>query len=52
MGKTLAVLKVILTHKATYRFLAVVLLALGVSSSDEVSSGIETIVCAILTCTP
>lgn len=44
---TLKVLKVILKHKATYRFLAVLLGAIGVQHSEALSSGLETILCAI-----
>lgn len=45
-----AVLVSLAKHRATYRFLAVVLVALGVSNGEAVMAGVETIVCAFLGC--
>lgn len=47
----LAVLMSLLKHRATYRFLAVVLVALGVANGEAVMAGIETVACAYLGCT-
>lgn len=40
----------LLKHRTTYRFLAVVLLALGVLDSETVAGTIETLACAFLGC--
>lgn len=49
MAKTKAVLKALVTNRATYRFLAVVLLACGFTASGEWVSRLETLVCAVVT---
>lgn len=46
----IAVLMTLLKHKATYRFLAVVLVALGVTNGEAIASGIMTVACAYLGC--
>lgn len=46
----LAVLVSLLKHRATYRFLAVLLVALGVANGEAIMSGIETVACAFLGC--
>ena len=45
-----SILKTLLRHKATYRFLVVLLVALGVSLGDSESSigQLEVLLCAIL----
>lgn len=47
MQSLFKVIKTLATHRVTYRFLAVLLAALGVASSDQLSEGLETIVCAL-----
>jgi len=47
MKSLLKVIKTLATHRVTYRFLAVLLGALGVAHSDELSQGLETILCAL-----
>lgn len=46
----IAVLMALLKHKATYRFLAVVLVALGVANGEAIAEGIMTVACAYLGC--
>lgn len=46
----LAVVMALLKSKATYRFLGVLLVALGVANGETIMSGLETIVCAFLGC--
>ncbi|ANY29061.1 hypothetical protein UNOSLW4_0230 [Pseudomonas phage UNO-SLW4] len=46
----LAVMVSLLKHRATYRFLAVLLVALGVTNGEAIMAGIETIVCAFTGC--
>lgn len=46
-----AVMVSLLKHRATYRFLAVVLVTLGVTNGEAVMSGVETVACAFLGCT-
>lgn len=46
-----AVMVSLLKHRATYRFLAVVLVTLGVTHGEAVMSGVETVACAFLGCT-
>lgn len=46
----IAVLMALLKHKATYRFLAAILVALGVAKGGLVATGIMTIACAYLGC--
>ncbi|ADV35705.1 conserved hypothetical protein [Pseudomonas phage phiIBB-PF7A] len=45
-----AVLVSLAKHRATYRFLAVLLVALGISNGEAIMSGIETVACAYLGC--
>ncbi|AIX13008.1 hypothetical protein B3_00450 [Pseudomonas phage BIM BV-46] len=45
-----AVLVSLAKHRATYRFLAVLLVALGVANGEAIMSGIETVACAYLGC--
>lgn len=45
-----AVLVSLLKHRATYRFLAVLLAALGIANGDSTMAGIETVACAYLGC--
>ncbi|CDM21642.2 conserved hypothetical phage protein [Citrobacter phage CR8] len=50
--KTVAVLKVlktIATNRVTYRFLAAVLLAAGLTAGSEWAGKLETFVCAVVT---
>ncbi len=47
MKAVLKVLLTVLTHRVTYRFLAVLLVALGCASAESVATGLETILCAI-----
>lgn len=46
----LAVMVSLLKHRATYRFLAVLLVTLGVTNGEAIMAGIETIVCAFTGC--
>ncbi|QEG12908.1 hypothetical protein SIB_7 [Klebsiella phage vB_KpnP_Sibilus] len=48
MRKVLNITITILRHRVTYRFLAVVLGALGVAAATDNAGRIESIVCAIL----
>lgn len=48
-NKTKAVLKALATNRATYRFLAAVLLALGFTAGDEWVRWVETLVCTLVT---
>jgi hypothetical protein len=50
LASTVAVLVALAKHKATYRFLAVVLVALGVSNGEAIANGIMTVACAYLSC--
>lgn len=45
-----AVLTALMKSKATYRFIGVLLVALGVANGETVMSGVETIVCAFIGC--
>ena len=45
MAKTKAVLKALATNRATYRFLAAVLLAAGVTAGSQ---WVETLVCSLV----
>lgn len=45
-----AVLTALMKSKATYRFIGVLLVALGVANGETVMSGVETIVCAFMGC--
>lgn len=45
-----AVLVSLLKHRATYRFLAVLLAALGVANGEAIMTGVETVACAYLGC--
>jgi hypothetical protein len=47
MKSLLKVIKALATHRVTYRFLAVLLAALGVTHSEQLSEGLETILCAV-----
>lgn len=47
MKSLLKVIKTLATHRVTYRFLAVLLGALGVAHSDQLTEGLETIVCSL-----
>lgn len=40
-----------LRHRVTYRFLGVLLCALGVASASETVGGLEVAVCTLLSCT-
>lgn len=46
----MAVLVSLLKHRATYRFLAVVLVAFGVTNGEAIMAGVETFVCAFMGC--
>lgn len=46
----MAVLVSLLKHRATYRFLAVLLVALGFAKGEAVMAGVETFVCAFAGC--
>lgn len=48
MGKTKAVLKALATNRATYRFLAAVLLAAGVTAGSQWVGWVETLVCTLV----
>jgi hypothetical protein len=48
MAQAVSVLKAIATNRVTYRFLGVVLAALGVSQGASLSSGLETALCLLL----
>lgn len=50
LGTVVAVLVTLAKHKATYRFLAVVLVAVGVTHGEEVALAIQTVACAYLGC--
>lgn len=45
-----AVLVSLLKHRATYRFLAILLVTLGVANGEAIMGGIETVACAFLGC--
>lgn len=45
-----AVMVSLLKHRATYRFIAVVLVALGIANGEAVMQGVETVACAFLGC--
>lgn len=47
MGKTKAVLKALATNRATYRFLAAVLLVAGVTAGSQWVGWVETLVCTL-----
>lgn len=49
MVKTKAVLKALATNRATYRFLAAVLLAAGVTAGGQWVEWVETLVCSLVT---
>lgn len=46
----MAVLVALAKSKATYRFLGVLLVALGVANGETVMAGVETVVCAFIGC--
>ena len=46
----LAVLMALLKHRATYRFLAVVLVAVGVTNGEAIAEALMTAVCAFVGC--
>lgn len=48
MAKTKAVLKALATNRATYRFLAAVLLAAGVTAGSQWVGWLETLVCSLV----
>ncbi|CAJ29397.1 gp19.4 protein [Escherichia phage K1F] len=49
MAKTKAVLKALATNRATYRFLAAVLLAAGVTTAGSQWVGwVETLICSLV----
>ena len=48
MAKTKAVLKALATNRATYRFLAAVLLAAGVTAGSQWVVLVETLVCSLV----
>lgn len=48
MRKVLNIIITILRHRVTYRFLAVVLGALGVSAATDNAGRLEAIICAII----
>lgn len=48
MAKTKAVLKALATNRATYRFLAAVLLAAGVTAGSQWVGRVETLVCSLV----
>lgn len=50
LSTLIAVLMALLKHKATYRFLAVVLVAVGVAQGEQIALAIQTIACAYLGC--
>lgn len=45
----LKVLKTIATNRVTYRFLAAVLLAAGITAGSEWADKLETLVCSVVT---
>ncbi|WP_219860414.1 gp19.5 family protein [Pseudomonas oryzihabitans] len=45
LAQAYSVLKVVATHRVTYRFLAVALAAMGIAGSDQLSQALETAVC-------
>lgn len=47
-AKVLYVLKTIATTRATYRFLAALLVALGITQGNAIGSGLETAACLLL----
>lgn len=48
MAKTKAVLKALATNRATYRFLAAVLLAAGVTAGSQWVGRVETLICSLV----
>ena len=48
MAKTKAVLKALATNRATYRFLAAVLLAAGVTAGSKLVGWVETLLCSLV----
>lgn len=48
MAQAVSVLKAIATNRVTYRFLGVVLAALGVTQGATISSVLETALCLLL----
>ncbi|UES35506.1 hypothetical protein eKKP3263_000017 [Enterobacter phage KKP_3263] len=48
MAKTKAVLKALATNRATYRFLAAVLLAAVVAAGSQWVGWVETLVCSLV----
>ena len=48
MAKTKAVLKALATNRATYRFLAAVLLAAGVTAGSQWVGCVEALVCSLV----
>lgn len=45
------IIKTLATHRATYRFLVVLLGALGITSGLEHIGQLEALLCVVLTCT-
>ncbi|WCD55450.1 hypothetical protein DKDFKPND_00001 [Pseudomonas phage phi 21A] len=50
LSTLIAVLMALLKHKATYRFLAVVLVAVGAAQGEQIALAIQTLACAYLGC--
>ncbi|UUB18480.1 hypothetical protein [Salmonella phage vB_SalS_PC192] len=50
--RLLSVLKTLATHRTTYKFLVVLAAAIGITSSVEHISELETLLCSLLTCVP
>lgn len=48
--RLLSVLKTLATHRATYKFLAVLAASIGLASSAEHIGELETLLCSLLTC--
>ena len=48
MAKAVSVFKAIATNRVTYRFLAALLVALGITQGTAIGSGLETAACFLL----
>lgn len=46
----LAILLALVKHRATYRFLAVVLVACGIANGEAIMEGVEVVACAFVGC--
>ena len=46
----MAVLMALLKNKATYKFLGVLLVALGVANGETIMTGVMTVACAFMGC--